>query len=268
MSATYGNAARRMIAGSVLIALLVLSAGTATAQLITDPGEMMAPGALELESRFLRGFRSHEFNTRNELSTWVRFGLIERLEFRLDASHYVSQRTEEIPGRRSGVGDTSPGIAYQVLRSDDWPALALAYEITLPTASRRKGLGSGRIDHTLSLLASDTIGDVEWEFNYFLGWIGREGRSGFDNSHLFALSFQRKILGPLGIVGEIYGAPRLNRETPGFASTDWTLTYALTPQVQLEAGVDVGLTRAAPDITYFTAIKIVLADLYRFARGG
>lgn len=55
----------------------------------------------------------------------------------------------------------------------------------------------------------------------------------------------------------------MNRQTPGFTGTDWALTYAVTRRVILDAGVDIGLTSAARDITYFAGITIALVDVYR-----
>lgn len=45
----------------------------------------------------------------------------------------------------------------------------------MPAASRKKGLGSGRADHNLFFLAIKDLLGLEWDFNYQLGWIGKEG---------------------------------------------------------------------------------------------
>lgn len=38
---------------------------------------------------------------------------------------------------------------------------------------------------------------MAWDFNYLLGWIGKEKKKGFDDFHLWALSFSRPLEGKL-----------------------------------------------------------------------
>ncbi|MEK7342050.1 MAG: transporter [Candidatus Binatota bacterium] len=231
---------------------------------VADPADVTQKGVVELEYGWERAFRSSEFRTRSIASGLLRFGLTEDFELRLGIDNYVTQRSDDPEGRRSGVGDTTPGFKYRLTKGDGiWPTLAFSYEIKTPTASRKKGLGSGRADHNLFFLASKDLLGLEWDFNYQLGWIGKEGKKSFDDSHLWALSLSRPLFGPVGISGEIYGGPRVNRQTPGFTGTDWALTYAVTPRVILDAGVDIGLTSAARDVTYFAGITIALVDVYR-----
>ena len=233
---------------------------------VADPAAVTQEGVLELEYGFDRSFRSREFRTLSVASGLLRFGFTESLELRLAMDSYVSQRTDERRGRRSGIGDTSPGFKYQIVEEHgSWPALAFGYEVKVPTASRKKGLGSGRVDHTLAFLASKDLFGLEWEGSYFLGWIGKERKRGFNDAHLLALSAARELFGPVGLSGEIYGGPRINRETPAIVSTDWALTYAITPRVIFDVGVDIGLNSAAPNVTYFGGVTVALVDLYKLA---
>lgn len=232
---------------------------------VANPADVTQRGVLELEYGWERGFRSPEFKTRTAAVGLIRFGLTEDFELHLGMENYVSQISDNPEGRRSGVGNTSPGFKYRFIEAEEiWPTLSFAYDIKVPTASWRKGLGSGRVDHNLTFLASkEKLLGLDWDFNYVLGWIGKEGKKSFDDSHLLALAFFRPLFGPLGISGEIYGGPRLNRQTPGFGSTDWAFIYTVTPRIVLDAGVDIGLTSAARDITYFAGITIALVDIYR-----
>ena len=177
---------------------------------------------------------------------------------------YISQRTNQHRARRSGIGDTSPGFKYKLVdENGSRPGLAFGYEVKIPTASRKKGLGSGRVDHTLAFLAGKELFDLEWEGSYFLGWLGKEGKRGYDDAHLFALSAARELFGPVGLSGEIYGGPRVNREIAAIVSTDWALTYTVTPRIIFDLGVDIGLNSSAPNITYFGGVTLALIDLYR-----
>ena len=233
---------------------------------VANPADVTQRGVLEIEYGWERGFRSHDFKTHTDAIGLIRFGLTEDLELHLGMVNYVSQLSQDHGGRRSGVGDTSPGFKYRFGEENGiWPTLAFSYDVKVPTASKRKGLGSGRVDHDLTFLASkEKLLGLDWDFNYVLGWIGKEGKKSFDDSHLLALAVFRPLFGPVGISGEIYGSPRVNRKTPGIISTDWALIYTVTPRVVLDAGVDIGLNSAARDITYFAGVTIALFDLYRY----
>ena len=233
---------------------------------VANPADVTQKGVLEIEYGWDRAFRSHAFKTLTDATGLIRFGLTGDFELHLGMVNYVSQLSDNPEGRRSGVGDTSPGFKYRLTEeSGVWPTLSFAYDIKVPTASKRKGLGSGRVDHNLTFLASkEKLLGLDWDFNYVLGWIGKEGKKSFDDSHLLALDFSRPLFGPVGISGEIYGSPQVNRKTPGIISTDWALTYTVTPRVILDAGVDIGLNSAARDITYFAGVTIALFDLYRY----
>lgn len=230
---------------------------------VAHTADVTQEGVLEMDYGWERAFRGHEFKTLSAASGILRFGLTEDLELRLDMQNYLSQHSFDHKGRRSGVGDTSPGFKYRFIEEEGLvPTLSFAYEVKIPTASRRKGLGTGRVDHNLDFLASKELIGLEWNFDYHLGIVGKEGEKGFDDFHLFALSFSRPLFGPVGIWGEIYKGLNIKR-APGITSTDWALTYQLTPRVVFDVGVDVGLNAAARDITYFTGLSIALVDLYR-----
>lgn len=234
---------------------------------VANPADVAQRGVLEIEYGWERAFRGPDFKSLTALSGLLRFGFTEDSELRLGMENYLSQRSDDPPGRRSGIGDAFPGVKYRFLKQDGfWPTLAVSYDVKVPTASRKKGLGSGRVDHNLAFLAIEELLGSDWDLSYFLGWIGSEGTKRFDDSHLWALSFSRPLFGPLGISGEIYRGLRLNRETPGFVSTDWALTYTITPRVILDAGVDIGLNSAARDITFFAGVTIALIDLYKILR--
>ncbi len=232
---------------------------------VANPADVTQKGVLELEYGWDRAFRSHDFKTHTDAVGFIRFGLTEDIELHLGVINYISQLTQDHEGRRSGVGDTSPGFKYRLVEEKGiWPTLSVAYDVKVPTASRKKGLGSGRADHDITFLVSKgKLLGLDWDFNYVLGWIGKQGKKSFDDSHLFALDFSRDLFGPVGISGEIYGSPQVNHQTPAIVSTDWALTYTVTPRVILDAGVDIGLNSAARDITYFAGITIALIDLYR-----
>lgn len=80
---------------------------------VADPADVTQKGVVELEYGWERAFRSSEFRTRSTASGLLRFGLTEDFELRLGIDNYVTQRSDDPEGRRSGVGDTTPGFKYR-----------------------------------------------------------------------------------------------------------------------------------------------------------
>lgn len=229
---------------------------------VADPADTTQKGVLEMEFGWERAFRSADFKSATAFSTLFRFGLLEDFELRLGLDNYLTQRVAG-SGRHSGYGDTSVGAKYRLLKEEDWPTLAFGYDVKIPTASRRKGLGSGRVDHNLYFLSQKELWDIDWALTYILSLVGKERRKSFDDGHTLALAFSRNIYGPVGLGGEFYGGPRLNRDSPAVARTQWSLTYTVAPRLIFDAGVDIGLRKSDPDVTYFAGVTVALADLYR-----
>jgi hypothetical protein len=75
------------------------------------------------------------------------------------------------------------------------------------------------------------------------------------------LSAAHKLRGPLGITSELYGFSRLNQDVPGYTSNLWALTFAATPRLVFDSGIDVGLTSGAPHKTIFAGFTYSIVDL-------
>jgi outer membrane putative beta-barrel porin/alpha-amylase len=80
------------------------------------------------------------------------YGLTERQELTFETA-YVSEN------HKHGLSDIVLGTKYQfVIESTNCPGIAGSFELKLPTASERKGLGDGEFDYDLRLRAQKTFG--------------------------------------------------------------------------------------------------------------
>lgn len=80
------------------------------------------------------------------------YGLTERQELTLETA-YLSEHHEQ------GLADIVIGTKYQLLiESTNRPGIAASFELKLPTASERKGLGDGEFDYDIRLRAQKTLG--------------------------------------------------------------------------------------------------------------
>ena len=227
---------------------------------VANPADTTQYGVLELEygwDRTWPGGGLHQY----DFAGLLKFGMLCDIELRWTTTSLISQT--DASGTQNGFGDNWFGPQIRFYRQTTHvPALAFSYAAKFLSASQQKGLGSGRVDHAFTFLASKDLLGTHFDGNatYFL--IGRTNSSGFDHFFQLNLSFSRTLRGPLGITGELYGNTRLNPATPGFISTLWALTVQVSPRLVLDGGIDAGLTSGAPHKRVFVGVTYSITDLY------
>ncbi len=93
----------------------------------------------------------------------LRYGVTPRLDLRWGAVNHIWQSGNPA---LQGAGDTYLGARYEfVAQSHSVPALALFYQVKIPTANPAKGLGTGYTDNLFTLLASKDLGKYHIDFN-------------------------------------------------------------------------------------------------------
>ena len=123
-------------------------------------------------------------------------------------------------------------------------------------------MGTGRVDHSFTLGASENIAHFNLDFNLTQFLIGRPTASGFDENQLMALAFSHAIHGGIQFAGEFYGETRLNQTTQGFASSLWALTYTVVPRLVIDGGFEAGITSGGPHRHAFVGVTYSLGNLY------
>ena len=119
-----------------------------------------------------------------------------RVFVELDNDNVVSSKAEPA-ARVTGFGDTSFYIgADAVLEGKGHPGLSLAYGIKAPTADSSKGLGSGKVDHTLLGIVNKTLGAkkptyIEVDIGDYIA--GRSSSDGFDHFPFGAIILKQAL---------------------------------------------------------------------------
>jgi hypothetical protein len=140
--------------------------------------------------------------------------------------------------------------------------MAFSYAAKIPSASAEDGLGTGRVDHSFTFLASKDIAGFHFDFNVTQFLVGRPNAPGFDRNQQLNLAFSHVVRGPLQFTGEFYGDTRLNQTTSGFASSLWALTYTVVPRLVIDGGFEAGLTSGGPHRHAFVGATYSIANLY------
>jgi hypothetical protein len=227
---------------------------------VANPADITQYGVLELEYGGDRTWPEESVH-QTSLGGLLKFGLLCDVELRWNTTSFLSQ--SDSTGTHRSFGDNWLGPQVRVHRQTRrWPTLSFSYAAKIPSASTEDGLGTGRVDHSLTFLASKDIAGVHFDFNATHYWIGRESTSGFDQNDQLNLAFSRSIRGRLGFTGEFYGDTQLNRTTLSFVSSLWALTYTIHPRLVIDGGFEGGVTSGGPHRHVFAGFTYSIGNLY------
>lgn len=202
---------------------------------------------------------------RDDLSGGLRLGITRNLDFHWSSSDFL--HVADGDGNRTGFGDTWLGLKYRFLEPTRYaPSVGLFYQAKIPSASVALGLGSGQVDHSISLLISKSIHPFHLDFNLTPLFAGRPANLGFDHNLGFALSAAAPLSRRLGTVIEGYGYTAMNSTNPAFASTMVGFTWQVQPRLTLDTGLDVGVTSGAPQKRIFAGVTYAIANVYSWMR--
>jgi hypothetical protein len=232
---------------------------------VANPAEIQKAGVLQLESGFEGNFRARDFRSQQTLPLALRFAVTSRLLLEADLDAVEAQR-DEAGSRETGIGDTHLGFQVVALKdTDEHPALAFAYYAKLPSASRAKGLGTGRVDHKIVLLLSKKMGETDLDFNGAYLIVGREAGSGWVTGGQAALSVSHEYENSFGFQVELAGQTKDDSLPPGVYALG-ALTYKANRRLVFDTGLRFGLNDDAPRVGVFAGLTVGVADLYRRKR--
>ena len=227
---------------------------------VANPADITQYGVLEVEYGWDHLWPYHDV-TQTSAGGLLKFGLLCDVELRWNTTTFLSQT--DPTGTYRTFGDNWFGPQIRLYRQTKRvPTLSLNYALKIPSASTAGGLGSGRVDHALTFLASKDIAKFHGDFNVSELWIGRPGAPGFDRNQQMNLAISHGLIGGLQAQGELYGDTRLNATTPAFVSSLWALAYTVTPRLVVDSGYELGLTAGGPHRHVFAGLTYSIANLY------
>jgi len=211
---------------------------------VSNPAHVTQYGVLELEYGLDRQW-PQEGVRQTSSGGLLKFGLLCDIELRWDTKSFLSQT--DGTGTHTSFGDNWLGTEIRFHRQTTrLPTMAFGYAVKIPSASTENGLGSGRVDHSFTFGASESVAHFNFDFNFTEFLVGQPTASGFDTNLQLALAFSHAIHGSLQFAGEFYGDTQLNTTTQGFASSLWAVTYTVIPRFVIDGGFEVGLTTGGP----------------------
>ncbi|HXJ55253.1 MAG TPA: transporter [Verrucomicrobiae bacterium] len=157
--------------------------------------------------------------------------------------------------RQSGFGDVTSRIKANLWGNDGGPtALAVLPFVKFPTSQEHLGNNSveGGVIFPLAveLPAGFDLGFMT-EFDYSRDVVG----SGYHMEFVNSVTISHDLVGKLAGYLEFFSAVRAETDLDWVGTVDLGLTYGLTENIQLDAGVNIGVTSVAADVNPFLGIS-------------
>ncbi len=184
-------------------------------------------------------------------------GLTPRVDLQVLVLPQVRIR-ESTPGgaavTTSGFGDLATRVKINLWGNDDGStAFAVMPYVILPTAG--EGLGAPTVEGGWVLpFAAELPGG--WNLGAMTGVTFGSGEPArdLDASFVNSITFGHALAGPVSFYIEFFSQVETADGEPWMGTADLGLTYAVTDNLQLDAGINFGVTRSAPDINPFLGL--------------
>jgi hypothetical protein len=230
----------------------------------TESPKTVDAGHVQVELSFGDYVRDEEHGVKTETSTVlpfnVKLGLTNHVDVQLVADPYVHQRVRSDSGRETdeGFGSTQLRLKVNLWGNDEGAtALAIMPFVQLPTAA--DDLASDHLEGGLIVPFSMELPD---EFNLGLmaefDVVRDEDDDSYGFEFLHTVNINRTIVGDLGGYVEYIGIAPVDTGGGYLALLGTGLTYRLSEDVQLDFGMNFGLSAHADDFNVFAGISFRL----------
>jgi len=191
----------------------------------------------------------------------ARIGLFEWLEARIGSDGFLTETDGD--SRATGMGNLQLGAKLRLWADPGGiPVVSIVPTVNVPTANAEKGLGSGDADYTLALLTGTDIGvRGHIDINYGIGSIGAGGGLPHFVQHLVSVSASLAASGRWNPYAEGYWFSRQDAEGGAMTAIDVGAIYMISPRLALDGGLQMGVSRAAPDVAAFGGVSIVVGNV-------
>ena len=245
------------------LALLLAAAAAGALPICTDrPARGNAvctvpAGRLQLESSLIDWTRAEAGGVTAKTllagSSVLKLGLSDRSDLQFGFTPYV--RVESGGRARSGVGDVMVRYKHRLTAADAPVQAALIPFVKLPTA--RRGIGNGKTEGGLAApisiaLAGPVTATVGPELDVLADGDGHGRHLGLVN----LVNLSAAVAPRLTLAGELWS--NLNFDPGGTlqqASADAAAAYAVSEAIQIDGGLNLGLTRDTPDIELYAGFS-------------
>ncbi len=190
----------------------------------------------------------------------LKVGLCNRVDLQLVVETYNHVRTEDrianTTMRQSGFGDITSRLKVNVWGNDGGStALALMPFAKLPT--NQDQLGNSGVEGGLIIpLAVKLPADFDMGLMTEFDITRNSANNGYHSEFINTITFSHDLVGELGGYIEFFSLVSTDRGSRWVGTLDLGLTYGLTKNIQLDAGINIGITKSADDWNPFLGVSV------------
>jgi hypothetical protein len=189
----------------------------------------------------------------------LKIGLLNNVDFQLVLDSYGTVRVEDRLGgtleKRSGFGDVTTRLKVNLWGNDGGrTALAMMPFVKFPT--NQDDLGNDAVEGGVIFPLA-----IELPHGWGLGaqtevdFLRDDAGSGYHAVFVNTITFNHDIVGDLAGYVEFFSEVSTQRDTPWVGTFDLGVTYALTENIQFDAGINIGVTKSAEDFNPFLGLS-------------
>jgi len=187
-------------------------------------------------------------------------GLLNNVDLQFIFDNYLDVRTEDRSTDKtttqSGFGDFTVRLKIN-LWGDDGGKTAFAILPFVKFPTNAANLGNNAIEGGVIFpLAVKLPGDWDMGLESAVDFLRNEDDRGNHTEFINSVTFGHDLIGNLGGYFELFTSISTERASPWVGTVDLGLTYAMTDNTQLDTGVNLGVTRSAPDVEVFTGLTV------------
>lgn len=185
-------------------------------------------------------------------------GLLNNLDVQLVLQPHTYVHTSDPAAgvsRQRGFGDIVTRLKWNLWGNDGGDtAFALMPYLKLPT--NHEQLGNHSVEGGLILPLAVEL-PAGWSMGVMTQFdvVRDTTSSGYHPEFVHSITFSHDIIGNLGGYAEFFSSVSAERGSSWTGTVDLGLTYALTKNIQLDAGINLGVTRAADDFNPFVGLS-------------
>ncbi len=192
-------------------------------------------------------------------NTNFKVGLLNHVDLQLVVPTFTHVRMEDRDAdevtNSSGFGDLIARMKVNLWGNDGGKtAFALMPFVKFPTAAN--GIGNGAYEGGLIVPLAIKL-PCDWQMGLMTEFDFNEDSSGGDHHIEFinSVTLSHAIVGDVNGYAEFFSAVSTEHESEWIGTVDLGLTYGLTDNIQLDAGVNLGVTRSADDVNPFVGVS-------------
>jgi hypothetical protein len=190
----------------------------------------------------------------------LRVGLLNDVDLSLVFESYLHEDTEDKTAKKmsnlSDVGNFITRLKVNLWGNDGGrTALAFFPFMKFPTGTGE--LNNNSIEGGAIFPFSMTL-PAKFELGMETGVVvsRNESNANYHEEFVNSITFSREIAGKLSGYCEFFSIVNTERDSSWIGTADFGLTYALTKNVQLDCGCNIGVTDAADDINAFSGLSV------------